>query len=313
MTQSHTRHAYKDLKLQQLRSFCETARLGSLTAAAASLGLAQPTVWEQVHALEHLFGSKLIEREAHGCRLTETGRLLLEFAAPLVAGIDSLPRAVQEAQDQTETWLTIASTPRIFVEDLPAVVVEFGSRHPRVHLRLCEMRHEEVAVAVESGEADLGLACGPQRCPDNPTLMIEPAYELDVILVTPPDHPLARKARVVPDDLLDYPLVNAPESVPDGAVTAALDKLGVFLAQPRRLEMFYTASIRRYVGLGFGIGLVVGLPRQPPSQGLHEQSLSRHFGRVNVNLIWRKGEVQHGPIRSFLQILRTTLNGAGGG
>lgn len=304
---THSRHAYKDIRLQQLRSFCETARLGSLTAAAASLGLAQPTVWEQVHALEHLFGSKLIEREAHGCRLTETGRLLLEFAAPLVAGIDSLPRAVQQAQEQTETWLAIASTPRIFVEDLPPVVVAFGERHPRVHLRLFEMRHEEVATAVESGEADLGLACGPRRCPDNATLRIEPAYELDVILVTPLDHPLARKARVVPGDLLHYPLVNAPSSFPDLAIDAQLSQLGLFLAAPRRLEMSYTATIRRYVALGFGIGLVVGLPQQPPSQELHERSLSRHFGRVNVNLVWRKGEVQHGPIQTFLQILRTTL------
>src|SRR5262245_66612414 len=82
------RHAYKDLKVQQLRSFCETARLGSLTAAAAALGFAQPTVWEQVHALERLLGAKLIEREAYGCRLTDAGRVLLEFAAPLVAGME---------------------------------------------------------------------------------------------------------------------------------------------------------------------------------------------------------------------------------
>src|SRR5437016_5195113 len=125
MSKSAFRHAYKEIKVQQLRSFCETARLGSLTAAAASLGLAQPTVWEQVHSLEHLLGSKLIERHAYGCRLTEAGRLLLEYAAPLVAGIDSLPRTVKEAQEQKETWLTIAATPRILVEDVPQAVVEF--------------------------------------------------------------------------------------------------------------------------------------------------------------------------------------------
>src|SRR5437588_7871544 len=48
--------AYKEITLQQLRSFCETVRLGSLTAAADSLGLARPTVWKQVHALEHHLG-----------------------------------------------------------------------------------------------------------------------------------------------------------------------------------------------------------------------------------------------------------------
>src|SRR5262249_31274399 len=73
MRPAASRHSYKEIRLQQLRSLCETARLGSLTAAAAALGLAQPTVWEQVHALQREFGVKLIERRAHGCRLTDVG------------------------------------------------------------------------------------------------------------------------------------------------------------------------------------------------------------------------------------------------
>ncbi len=52
---------YKEVTLQQLRSFLETARLGSLAAAAAALGLAQPTVSAQVHALEKHFDMPLIQ------------------------------------------------------------------------------------------------------------------------------------------------------------------------------------------------------------------------------------------------------------
>src|SRR5262245_19879387 len=109
MSSSDLRHSYKQIGLQQLRGFCETARRGSLTAAAASLGLAQPTVWEQVHALERAFGTKLVERHAHGSRLTERGRLLAALAAPLVAGIDSLPRGLQEAERGREAWLTLVA------------------------------------------------------------------------------------------------------------------------------------------------------------------------------------------------------------
>jgi molybdate transport repressor ModE-like protein len=83
MPQRALRHAYKEIQLQQLRSFCETARLGSLTAAANSLGLSQPTVWEQVHALERDLGVPLMERHSRGCRLTENGRRVAVLAAPL--------------------------------------------------------------------------------------------------------------------------------------------------------------------------------------------------------------------------------------
>jgi DNA-binding transcriptional LysR family regulator len=61
---------YKDLTLHQLRSFCETARRGSLTAAATALGLAHPTVWKQVHALEMAFGVALVEPHVRGCTLS---------------------------------------------------------------------------------------------------------------------------------------------------------------------------------------------------------------------------------------------------
>ena len=50
---ARVKHGYKELSFQQLRSFVETARLGTLSGAADFLGLTHPTVWMQVHALEH--------------------------------------------------------------------------------------------------------------------------------------------------------------------------------------------------------------------------------------------------------------------
>jgi DNA-binding transcriptional LysR family regulator len=306
-----TRHAYKEIRLQQLRSLCETARLGSLTAAAASLGLAQPTVWEQVHALEREFTAKLITRRAHGCRLTDVGRMVVEFAAPLVAGVDSLKRTVQEARRDAVTWLTLAATQRMLVEDVSEAITEFDRNHPHIRLRLVEMRIEQITPAVESGEADLGLTVERGTDPARPRLVFEPVYELDQILVTPKDHPLARRRRVGPKDLLGFPIINAPAGFADPATGAALQKLGAFNTQPRRVEAFYTAVIRRYVELGFGIGLVVGLPSRGPSKTLHERSMGRHFGRVPLHLVWRKGALQEERGRAFAQTIRASLNQRG--
>src|SRR3954468_17989605 len=91
------RNSYKETRLQQLRSFTHTARFGSFAAAAGALGVAQPTVWEQVHALEREFGVALVEPYGRGCRLTEDGRLLLRLADPLVTGLDSLKRHFHES------------------------------------------------------------------------------------------------------------------------------------------------------------------------------------------------------------------------
>lgn len=309
MTTRVARHTYKEVRLQQLRSFCETARLESLAGAAKSLGLAGPTVWEQVHALERAFAAKLVEPHGRGCRLTAEGRLLASLAAPLVGGIDTLQRNFEEARGQVETWLTVAATQRMLVEDLPEPVVEFERRFPLVRLRLRELGNEQVTVAVESGEADLGLAPAFYTDPSNPWLDGEPAYALDFHLVTPSDHPLTLRRRIRPRDLLPYPLVNAPGSVPNPATNALLDGQGAFAAQPRRVEAIYTAVIRRYVELGFGIGIVAGLPgRMPSSSLLHERPLGREFGQLPIHSVWRKGASPQGPARAFLDTVKTLLN-----
>lgn len=307
MPPSRTRHAYKEITPQQLRSFCETARLGSLSAAANALGLSQPTVCEQVHALERAVDAKLIERHHRGCRLTDAGRMVAEMASPMVAGLDSLGQQIRQALGRVETQMTVAATQRVLVEDLPPAISAFRTAHPDVQVRFLEQRVEQVVEAVESGEADLGLTIRRRDNLDNPRLVSEPGYELDLILVTPTGHPLAKKKRVTPEDLVEYPLVNAPDSIPDPAATGLLEKLGAFQTGPRQVEAYYTAVIRQFVAMQFGIGLVLGLPSHTAQPGLHEQSLSSHFGRVSIDLIWRRGMLAHGPARIFAQTIQTTL------
>ena len=309
MTKHTARHGrkYKEVRLQQLRSFCETARLGSLTAAAASLGLAQPTVWEQVHALERDLDTILVERRPHGCELTAAGRQLAEMAAPLVAGIDSLKVRLQEAQDKAVSRLTVAATQRILIEDLPASVLEFERKNPQVHLCLLEQRIEQIPALVEAGEADFGLTTASPATPPSPWLVFEPWYELDLFLVTPQDHPLASRRRIGLEDLREYPFVNAADGIPDPVVTARLNKLGLFQTEPRRVEAYYSAVIRRYVEMGFGIGIVLGLPGHKVSTNLHERSLSPHLGRVTINLVSRAGTLDFEPARSFARTIQSLV------
>src|SRR5947209_8377563 len=100
-------HTYKEITLHQLRSFCETVRLGSFTAAAARLGLAQPTVWNQVHALERRLGVVLVEPYPRGCRPTVAGRALAEMATPLVAGFASLEEAFHADRTEVQPRLVV--------------------------------------------------------------------------------------------------------------------------------------------------------------------------------------------------------------
>lgn len=300
---------YKEVRLQQLRSFCATARLGSLSAAAEALGLAQPTVWEQVHALEREFAAQLVEPYGRGCRLTAEGQLLAELSASYVAGIDGLKQNFEEARQRQIRWLTVAAMPRAVLEDLPAPTVAFKRDHPHIAVRFVELLDYPVVAAVKSGEADLGLTSIMNTDPPSPWLSFERAYELDILLVTPKDHPLARRRRVQPRDLLRYPLIGFPPTFLRLPVHAALEKLGIFAVPSRRIEATNTMAIRRYAEMGVGIGLVAGVPsRARSSPSLHERSMSEHFGRVPINLVWRKGTSPQGAVRAFAKSIQTVLD-----
>ncbi len=307
LMQSQSTRAYKEITLQQLRSFCETVRLGSLAAAADSLGLARPTVWKQVHALEHYFGLQLVEPHTRGCQPTEAGRTLADLVSPLVTGIGSLKQALEPGGKVHETQLTVAASGRLLVDDLPPCVAECERRYPHIRLVLNELNADHVEDSVASLQADLGLAA-VRANPDNHWLLYEPCYELDVILITPRDHPLARRPRIRATDLAPYPLVNSPTSFGNRELNKTLERLGLFQTRPRRVEAQSSATIRRYVALGYGIGLISASPLQHQSDpDLHQRSLADDLGRLTVYAIRRKGAIQPMASRDFVAIIKGTL------
>jgi DNA-binding transcriptional LysR family regulator len=305
--QSRPGRAYKEITLQQLRSFCETVRLGSLKAAADSLGLARPTVWKQVHALERHLGMQLVEPHARGCQSTEAGRLLADLAGPLITGIGSLKQAVQSIGPPRQIQLTVSASSRLLIDDLPSCVLECERQFPHIRLILKETRPDHVEAAVASMQADLGLAAVTAD-PEDPWLIYEPCYHLDVVLVTPSNHPLARRRRVRPADLASFPVVNSSTSFSDKQLTKTLERLGLFKTQGRRVEADSPAAICRYVSLGLGIGLIAVSALHQPDPHLHQRSMALDLGRLTVYAIRRKGSIQPKSSRAFETIVKHILN-----
>jgi DNA-binding transcriptional LysR family regulator len=272
------------------------------------LGLARPTVWKQVHALEDYLGIQLVEPHARGCEPTEAGRTLADQVSPLVTGIASLRQSLQSGGQVHETQLTVAASSRLLIDDLPPCVAECERRFPHVRLVLNEVSADHVADVVASMQSDLALAA-VSNDPDNHWLLYEPCYQLEILLITPPNHPLARKRRVRASDLAAYPLVNSPSSFGNHDLNKTLERLGLFRARPRRVEAQSSATIRRYVALGYGIGLISASARHQPDTELHERSMAADLGYLTVYAIRRKGAIQPAASREFVSIIKATLGG----
>lgn len=301
---------YKELTLQQLRSFCETARLGSFKAAAAALELSHPTVWKQVHALEREFGLPLVETHGRGCALTPAGRMLADMAGPAVESIATLRKRFDAESARAGAHLTIAVTPRMLVEDIAPLAARFRRESPGTRFTFLELPDDAVAGAVESRYADFGMTPAVVTDAQRGVVREEVVYVLEVRLVTPEDHPLARRRSLHPRDLRAYPLVNGSTIVSGGNVRAELERHGVLSAAPFEARASLAASIRRLVELGFGIGLIPTVPSLPPRPGFFERSMSRHLGVVPVRVIRRRGAFESGAARRFVELVRSELGAA---
>lgn len=200
-------HLHMDIR--QLRYFAAVAQLGHLTRAAASLGIQQPPLTQQLRRLEAEIGLELFERHPKGMRLTEAGQALLVDAQRLLADFDALRQRLRERADGERGLLSVAftssSAAHIFT---PMALREMRQHHPHVDMRIVEDHAGAVIESVDAARLHAGLIRWPVSQP--PGLQFDTLLREPVMLAFSSDHALARlpAGRPVPLRCLhDEPLI----------------------------------------------------------------------------------------------------------
>jgi LysR family nitrogen assimilation transcriptional regulator len=150
---------------RQLRTFLKIIELGSITRAADALGIAQPSLSQQVLRLEDEVGIKLFLRTARGVTTTEGGRIFEEHARRILNTMDQALRDVQQLNDDSSGKVSFAmpgSVCRVLGVTLVEAVL---NRAPRVSLRLIEAFSGHIRTWIDEGSIDLGILydIGPMR------------------------------------------------------------------------------------------------------------------------------------------------------
>jgi DNA-binding transcriptional LysR family regulator len=187
------------VKLRQLTYFVAVADEGSFTRAAEHLLIAQPSLSQQIKALEEEVGGQLFERLPQGIRLTPAGKAFLQEARAAVSHADRARRAARTTLGLEAGELEVATVTSMAVGVLPMPFHRWHDDHPRVSLRLREYLHRRaLEEAVRTGVGD--IAVGPR-----PVQWIGPLVHLgweEFVLVLPPGDPLARSRKPIPLDTL---------------------------------------------------------------------------------------------------------------
>jgi DNA-binding transcriptional LysR family regulator len=294
------------MMLETLKTFCDLCETGSFSRAARLNFVTQSAVSQQLRALERHYGRRLIDRGARRTlQITDAGKLLLDEARAVVARLAALEDRLRPRPDVVAGTVTIASVYSVGLHTLPAPMKTFLRAHPQVNLRLTYRRTDEIYQACLDGSVDLGVVAIPGR---RSQIEIVPLRPDELVLVCPPDHPLARRPRITAASLAEQRFIAFDRDIPTRRLVDRFLR-GARTSVTITMELDNIETIKRSVEAGLGISI---LPRSALENEVKAGTLlARPFATARltrpIGIIYRRGREQSAAVRAFLETLTRDL------
>ncbi|MFE5621393.1 LysR family transcriptional regulator [Streptomyces virginiae] len=232
--------------------FLHVARLGSLTAAARSLGYTQSAVSRQIQTLEDEWGAPLFDRLPRGVRLTEAGHVLLPHAEAVGERLRTARAEFDALRTLGAGRLRIGSFSTADAALLPRALAAFRDRHPAVAVTRTEGPSAKHLALLSAGELDLAVVADTSGRPPRDCT---PHHLLDerMYVALPGGHRLAGRAGLRLAELADEEWIAADNRPEETLMHSAL--AGGFRPRTGFVAADWIAK-QGFVAAGLGVTLV---------------------------------------------------------
>lgn len=237
--------------LRQFRVFDSVASLLSYTQAAKSLHLSQPAVSMQVKQMEEQVGLPLFEKIGKKIYLTEAGHEIHHYSRAISQLLSEAEEVINELKGSHRGRLTIsvASTANYFV---PTLLGTFHERFPDITVSLDVTNRETLLEQLELNEVDLVVMGQPPKEMD---LEAGAFMENPLVVIAPPDHPLADEKNIPMSRMEDEIFLTRERgSGTRSAIERFFEQHGVHLTTG--MEIASNEAIKQSVQAGLGLGLL---------------------------------------------------------
>jgi DNA-binding transcriptional LysR family regulator len=144
------------MTLHQLRIFLAVAQTATLTRASKQLGLAQPSLSQQLARLEDSVGTRLFDRTRNRMELTDAGRVLLRHAQCILKEISEAEAGLRAFTAGRRSIVRIAGINSVVKALVPEALKRFGGAFA-LEVDIHEAAPAEVLEMLYSRQADIGL------------------------------------------------------------------------------------------------------------------------------------------------------------
>jgi DNA-binding transcriptional LysR family regulator len=215
--------------IEDLRTFCTAADLGSIGRAAVRLHVSQPALSKRLQALEAQAGVALVRRTPQGVELTAAGQRLYPEAQRLLAQAAVVDDVLRTLADRPGA-VRVAASHTIAETFLAGSLADDEGRAPALELMIGNS--DVVRALVRDGTAEVGVAA-VHHGPDDPALRETALVEDEVVVAVPQHHPWARRQRISLREFLATPMVvRDPGADSRATVEEVLRERGLHAAAP---------------------------------------------------------------------------------
>lgn len=290
--------------LELTQSFLVVAQELNFRRSAERLNIDQSALTRRIQKLEHVLGFALFERTTREVSLTPAGQSFFKGNTRL---LQDYTQAVYEARLVAEgktgvlriTYMAFAAT-----ELMPHAVSRFRRLHPQVEVNLRYMRTQGQKLALARDEVDIGYMIGPFDHADfhSHRLATDPLY-----LVTPRNHPLARRREVRPADLAEENLILG-DMIEWEAYRWRLNDMfsAEGVAMNVRLEASNTLALIGLVAAGLGVTVYPRSLIGFLGRNVEVRPIVHSAFRIQTVLVWKRAN-RTKAVRSFVEVAKKRL------
>jgi DNA-binding transcriptional LysR family regulator len=240
------------MNLNQLKIFYTAAKKRNLSAAAQDLYITQPAVTKGIQRLQQFYDMKFIDHIGKKLILTDAGEVLYDIAEKIFELESKAEESIRDFQQRKRGHIRILSSESFGDYYLTRIIIPFSKAYPFVRISMNILPTDQVTELTATLNNDLGFISYPV---EHKKLLVEEVLEDRLVILTPPNHTLARKQTIKPQDLENRLLImHENGSAPRKALENYIRKNN--LSVRVHLELSSNRAIKRAVEDGIGIALI---------------------------------------------------------
>ena len=290
------------MEIRELKYFLAIAREQSISKAAESLYMTQPSLSRQMQNLEKELGKQLFVRGSKKIELTEVGFLLQKRAEEMLALYEKT-QAELAAPEECAGEIRIGGGESFCVSFVARLATKMQRENPRVVFHFFSGDTQDVTEKLEKGLIDFGILVEPAEISRYEFLRLPQKDTWGVLMRK--DSPLAQKERITPQDLIGKPLIRSLHAVKNRELSAWFSG-----EEPQDIRATYNLLYNASLLVREGMGYAVGLDRIINTTGESELCFRPLDPPLESTLAvaWKKNQIFSRPAQKFLQMLRDELS-----